>query len=119
MKQNYPTAIKGTTNLAKTSFSREIFAGAMISVAQYFAPLRYVYWDQFGMEPASQSTAYLLFLVPQCMHIRAGTARLPPPRETSQDLQSTAKASLLHVHSRLKQNLRASVFLFSERLVHR
>jgi hypothetical protein len=35
------TAIKGTVNHAKTSFSTEIFAGAIISVIQYLAPLRY------------------------------------------------------------------------------
>jgi hypothetical protein len=35
------TAIKGTLNHAKTSFSTEIFAGAIIGVVQYFAPLRY------------------------------------------------------------------------------
>jgi hypothetical protein len=36
-----PTAIKGTMNHAKTSYSTEIFAGEIISVAQYLAPLRY------------------------------------------------------------------------------
>jgi hypothetical protein len=30
-------------NHAKTSFSTEIFAGAMISVVQYLAPLRYAF----------------------------------------------------------------------------
>jgi hypothetical protein len=34
------TAIKGTMNHAKTSVSTEIFAGAIISVVQYMAPLR-------------------------------------------------------------------------------
>jgi hypothetical protein len=33
-------AIKGTMNHAKTSFSTEIFAGAIISVVQYLALLR-------------------------------------------------------------------------------
>jgi hypothetical protein len=37
---NCPTAIKGTLNHAKTSFSTEIFAGAIISVVQYLVPLR-------------------------------------------------------------------------------
>jgi hypothetical protein len=37
------TAIKGTMNHAKTSFSTETFAGAIISSAQYLAPLRYMY----------------------------------------------------------------------------
>jgi hypothetical protein len=36
------TAIKGTMNYAKTFVSTEIFAGAMISVVQYLAPLRYM-----------------------------------------------------------------------------
>jgi hypothetical protein len=40
MKTNYPTAIKGTVNLAKTSFSREIFAGTKIRELQYLARLR-------------------------------------------------------------------------------
>jgi hypothetical protein len=35
-----PTASKGTMHHAKTSFSTEIFNGAIISVAQYLAPLR-------------------------------------------------------------------------------
>jgi hypothetical protein len=33
--------MKGTMNHAKTSFSPEIFAGAIMSVVQYVAPLRY------------------------------------------------------------------------------
>jgi hypothetical protein len=37
-----PTAMKGTINHAKESFSREIFAGAIISVVQCLAPLRYI-----------------------------------------------------------------------------
>jgi hypothetical protein len=36
-----PTAIKGTMHHAKTSFSTEIFAGAILSVVQYLEPLRY------------------------------------------------------------------------------
>jgi hypothetical protein len=35
------SAIKGTMNHAKPSFSTEICAGAIISVVQYLAPLRY------------------------------------------------------------------------------
>jgi hypothetical protein len=35
------TAINGTMNHAKASFSTEIFAGATFSVDQYLAPLRY------------------------------------------------------------------------------
>jgi hypothetical protein len=41
MKQIRPTAIKGTMNRAKRSLSTEICAGAIISVVQYFARLRY------------------------------------------------------------------------------
>jgi hypothetical protein len=41
MNQKRPTVIKGTMNHAKTSFSTKIFAGAIISVVQYLAPLRY------------------------------------------------------------------------------
>jgi hypothetical protein len=33
--------MKGTVNHARTSFSTEIFAGAVVSVGQYLAPLRY------------------------------------------------------------------------------
>jgi hypothetical protein len=40
MNKKRPTAIKGTMNYAKLSFSKEIFAGAIFSVAQYLAPLR-------------------------------------------------------------------------------
>jgi hypothetical protein len=36
------TAIKGTVNQAKASFSTEIFAGEIISVVQKLALLRYV-----------------------------------------------------------------------------
>jgi hypothetical protein len=41
MNSKRPTAIQGTMNHAKTSFSTEIFDGAIISVVQYLAPLRY------------------------------------------------------------------------------
>jgi hypothetical protein len=37
-----PTAIEGTMDHAKTSFSTGICAGAIISVVQYLAPLRYI-----------------------------------------------------------------------------
>jgi hypothetical protein len=40
MNEKCPIAIKGTLNHAKTSFSTEIFAGAIISVVRYVAPLR-------------------------------------------------------------------------------
>jgi hypothetical protein len=40
MNLNRPTAIKGTMDHAKTSFSREIFAGAIVSVVQYLALYR-------------------------------------------------------------------------------
>jgi hypothetical protein len=42
MNEIRPTAIRGTMNHAKTSFSTEIFAGAIISAIQYLAPLQYV-----------------------------------------------------------------------------
>jgi hypothetical protein len=41
MNYKRPTARKGTMNHAKTSVSTEKFAGAIISVVQYLAPLRY------------------------------------------------------------------------------
>jgi hypothetical protein len=37
-----PTAIKGTINHAKESFSRLLFAGAIMSVVQCLAPLQYL-----------------------------------------------------------------------------
>jgi hypothetical protein len=40
MNWKRPTTIKGTMHHARTSFSTEILAGAMISVVQYLAPLR-------------------------------------------------------------------------------
>jgi hypothetical protein len=36
-------AIKGTMNHGINCFSTDIFAGAIISVAQYLAPLRYAF----------------------------------------------------------------------------
>jgi hypothetical protein len=41
MNHKRPTVIKGTMNHAKTSFSIKIFAGAIICMVQYLAPLRY------------------------------------------------------------------------------
>jgi hypothetical protein len=43
MNWKRPTAITSTMNDAKTSFSREILASAMISVVQYLAPLQYTF----------------------------------------------------------------------------
>jgi hypothetical protein len=40
INQKRPTAIECTMNHAKTSFSREIFAGAITSVVKFLAPLR-------------------------------------------------------------------------------
>jgi hypothetical protein len=40
MNLKRPTAIIDTLNPAKTPFSTEIFAGAIISVGQYLVPLR-------------------------------------------------------------------------------
>jgi hypothetical protein len=45
MNQKRPTAIKGTMNHADASFSTEICAGAIISVVQYLAPLRFSLWE--------------------------------------------------------------------------
>jgi hypothetical protein len=42
MNWKRPTAIKGTMNHAKTSFSKEILAGAIISWVQYLAPLQHI-----------------------------------------------------------------------------
>jgi hypothetical protein len=42
MNWKRPTAFIGTMNHAKTPFSTEICAGAIISVVQYLAPLRYL-----------------------------------------------------------------------------
>jgi hypothetical protein len=47
--------MKGTMNLAKTSFSREICAGAKISVVQYLAPLRFGFRYNVA-QPAQAST---------------------------------------------------------------
>jgi multisubunit Na+/H+ antiporter MnhE subunit len=41
LNQKLPTAIKGIMNHAKTSFSKEIFAGAINSAVQYLELLRY------------------------------------------------------------------------------
>jgi hypothetical protein len=41
MNMKRPTATKGTMSHAKTSFGTEIFAGAILCVVQYLAPLRY------------------------------------------------------------------------------
>jgi hypothetical protein len=43
MNWKRPTAIKGTMHHAKPSFSKEIFASAIISVVQYLTPLRYIF----------------------------------------------------------------------------
>jgi hypothetical protein len=40
MKTKCPTAMKGTENHAKTSFSTEVCAGAIVCVVQYLALLR-------------------------------------------------------------------------------
>jgi hypothetical protein len=43
MNQKRWIAMKGTINHAKTLFSTEIFAAAIIRVVQYLAPLRYMH----------------------------------------------------------------------------
>jgi hypothetical protein len=56
MNYERPTAIKVTMNHANTSFSTEIFAGAIISVVQYLGTLRYadglgiIMWDEEAEE---------------------------------------------------------------------
>jgi hypothetical protein len=42
MNWKRPTVMKGTMDHAKMSFSTEIFAGAIISMVRYLAPLRHV-----------------------------------------------------------------------------
>jgi hypothetical protein len=42
MNSKRPTAIKGTMEHENPSVITEMFAGAIISVAQYLAPLRYL-----------------------------------------------------------------------------
>jgi hypothetical protein len=39
MNQKRHTAVKSTMNHAKRSFSTDIFAGAVISLVQYLAPI--------------------------------------------------------------------------------
>jgi hypothetical protein len=65
MNWKRPTAMKGTMNRAKTSFSTEIFAGAIISVVQYLAtvhvlecPLRL----QYGLAMAHHNSSVSPFL---------------------------------------------------------
>jgi hypothetical protein len=77
MNQKRPTAIECTMNHAKTSFSREIFAGAIISVAQFLQEIRAL------QSPFSTSVRGYPFLdvprctyhVPGCMQGTAGIHR--------------------------------------------
>jgi hypothetical protein len=55
-----PTAIKGTMNHAKTSVSIEMFAGAIMSVVQYLAPLRYTVHRAYMSVPALYGTALVI-----------------------------------------------------------
>jgi hypothetical protein len=49
--------MKGTMKHAKTSFSTEVCAGAMISVVQYLAPLRYsIFSKMICLPPAVVQT---------------------------------------------------------------
>jgi hypothetical protein len=41
MNWNYPNAIKGTTNPARRSFSRQIFASTVVSMVEYLSRLQY------------------------------------------------------------------------------
>jgi hypothetical protein len=47
MNSKRPSAVKGTMHHASTSFSTKILAGAIISVVQYLAPLRYMFLGLF------------------------------------------------------------------------
>jgi hypothetical protein len=50
-------------NHAKTSFSTEIFAGAIVSVAQYLAPLRYGRGNKRGVQLPRHSTMPMMCAV--------------------------------------------------------
>jgi hypothetical protein len=50
-------------NRAKTSFSTEICDGAIISVVQYFAPLRYIAWGSFPFTCSPHPQGYLTWKV--------------------------------------------------------
>jgi hypothetical protein len=52
------TAFIGTMNHAKTPFSTEICAGVIISVVQYFAPLRYAACAGGEVVPSRLTTYY-------------------------------------------------------------
>jgi hypothetical protein len=49
MNKKCPTAIKGRMNHAKTSFRAKISAGAIISMVQYLAPLRYAHLGGYSL----------------------------------------------------------------------
>jgi hypothetical protein len=61
-------------NHAKTSFSTEICAGAIISVVQYVAPLRYVApsASSWGHENAKNTVVSLLAVKVACYGCRCG-----------------------------------------------
>jgi hypothetical protein len=63
MNKKCPTAIKGTMNHAKTSFSTEICAGAIISVVQILAPLRYVHVCEIHKKHAHIKHAHTIISV--------------------------------------------------------
>jgi hypothetical protein len=62
-----PTAMTSTMNHATSSFSKEIFAGAMISVVQYLAPLRSTVGAITGSDHTQgilrSNTAFLILLL--------------------------------------------------------
>jgi hypothetical protein len=96
MNKKCPTAIKGTMNHAKTSCSTEIFAGEIISVVQYLAPLRYLFVvyvqvprkhcnrsQDACMQAPKPSTEPLGELLSRCIPGRIGTNTQPVERPSS------------------------------------
>jgi hypothetical protein len=68
MNWKRPTAIKGTMNHAKTSFSTEIFAGAMFIVVHHLAPPRYSYtWSSDPALPDKSIGSYATLQYTTCM----------------------------------------------------
>jgi hypothetical protein len=78
MEQKRPTGIKGTVNHAKTLFSKKIFSGAITSVVQSLAPLRYSETVNFRQPPIQRS----LGTTPPEMICHILGARCPPKRAT-------------------------------------
>jgi hypothetical protein len=88
MNWKRPTATQGTMNHAKTSFSTEISAGAIISVVQYLALLRYLKqtkqtnvqsMDSTGMASSSMDSTNLRTLTERALSY-LNACRLPAGR---------------------------------------